>query len=155
MNENQTHVPSAGEPAEAAETGTKLAEPDLEIIASAIFLLFLLIARFVPPQFYPKVPCLLRVTTGIPCVMCGGTRAWIAASHFRFQEALSLNPLATFLLLGGCVFALYSAAVIFLKVKPVRIYRVTRREALFLRVGAVLILVVNWAVVICLLKGGS
>jgi len=38
-------------------------------------------------------PCLFRTTTGVPCLMCGATRAFFALSHGRVADAWYYNPL--------------------------------------------------------------
>ena len=65
-------------------------------ITVAAVVLVLVVARI-----YDRLPiqapgCGLRMTTGIPCVACGGTRSMMALSHGRFSEALAFNPLLFF-----------------------------------------------------------
>lgn len=39
------------------------------------------------------VLCPMRLTTGIPCPTCGGTRAAVGIATLRFQDAWTSNPL--------------------------------------------------------------
>ena len=38
-------------------------------------------------------PCLFRAVTGIPCIGCGLSRAWLAALRFDFCEAFRYHPM--------------------------------------------------------------
>lgn len=56
---------------------------------------------------WPLPPCVFREWTGLPCPVCGGTRAAVALAAGGWAEAFSLNPLVTVaglgLSLGGVV----------------------------------------------------
>ncbi|MGQ0824413.1 MAG: DUF2752 domain-containing protein [Actinomycetota bacterium] len=41
---------------------------------------------------HPSLACPLRTTTGIPCPMCGMTRAVVAAAHGDVGASLRYNP---------------------------------------------------------------
>jgi hypothetical protein len=41
---------------------------------------------------HPPVACPLRTLTGIPCPLCGLTRAVVAAMHGHLLESLRFNP---------------------------------------------------------------
>jgi hypothetical protein len=47
-------------------------------------------------------PCGMRTLTGLPCPLCGGTRALLALSHGHPIEALLLNPLFFLVCVGIC-----------------------------------------------------
>jgi len=52
--------------------------------------------------------CLLKLTTGVPCLACRGTRAALALGRGDLPSALRYNPLATLLILvafAGSTFA--------------------------------------------------
>lgn len=51
----------------------------------------------VPPHRLPVRSCVLLRTTGIPCPLCGTTRAFHAAGNGRWAEALKISPLGTLL----------------------------------------------------------
>lgn len=78
---------------------------DYEVVALWLGSLLFLAAFTYPfwSPFYSSV-CPMKTLAGIPCALCGGTRASYALTHFDFGEALSLNPLAA---LGGLAFSGY------------------------------------------------
>jgi hypothetical protein len=41
---------------------------------------------------HPPVACPLRTATGIPCPLCGMTRACVAAAHGHLGASLAFNP---------------------------------------------------------------
>ena len=41
---------------------------------------------------HPPFACPLRTLTGIPCPLCGMTRAVVATMHGHFAESLRFNP---------------------------------------------------------------
>jgi hypothetical protein len=41
---------------------------------------------------HPPIACPLRSITGIPCPLCGMTRAVVAATHGHLLESLRFNP---------------------------------------------------------------
>lgn len=45
--------------------------------------------------------CVLKLTTGVPCLACRGTRAALALARGDLPAAFRFNPLATAVLLGG------------------------------------------------------
>jgi len=49
------------------------------------------------------VLCLLRAGTGVPCPLCGMSRAFIMASHGDVWGAFTLHPLFPILYVGGLV----------------------------------------------------
>ena len=65
---------------------------------------------------HPSIPCPLFTTTGVPCPLCGMTRASVALAHGNVVDALSFNPGVIVLV------ALVATALVrperFLKVKP-------------------------------------
>ena len=40
-----------------------------------------------------KIPCLLRLVTGIPCPTCGMTRAWLACFRLELGAAFTYHPM--------------------------------------------------------------
>lgn len=44
----------------------------------------------------PHTVCLLRLTTGIPCPLCGGTTAAVRVGQGHLLAALAASPLAVF-----------------------------------------------------------
>jgi hypothetical protein len=56
---------------------------------------------------HPSIACPLRAVTGIPCPLCGMTRAVVAAVHGHLGTSLAFNP--------GGIFVLLLAAVVILR----------------------------------------
>jgi Protein of unknown function (DUF2752) len=48
---------------------------------------------------HPPVACPLRSLTGVPCPLCGMTRAVVAAAHGHLATSLAFNPGGVFVLL--------------------------------------------------------
>lgn len=57
-----------------------------------------------PPLPLPGVTCLFHDITGLPCSLCGGTRAARAIMQGNFSQALHLNA-AAFPAVGGMILA--------------------------------------------------
>jgi len=52
---------------------------------------------------HPQVACPLRALTGVPCPLCGMTRAIVAAVHGHAGESLAFNPAGIIVLLLAVV----------------------------------------------------
>jgi hypothetical protein len=52
---------------------------------------------------HPPLGCPLRAMTGIPCPLCGMTRACVAAVHGHLGAALSFNPAGLLLIVAAVV----------------------------------------------------
>ncbi len=76
---------------------------------------------------HPPLTCPLRATTGIPCPLCGMTRAVVAAVHGDVVASVAYNP-------GGVLVVLLAAALLFLP----RLRRVAISGWLVVAVGALL-----------------
>ena len=116
-----------------------LIPPAITVVA---VILVLLVARI-----YDRLPlqapgCGLRMTTGIPCVACGGTRSMMALSHGRFTEALTFNPL---LFLGVFVAGIWLLVALF-RAFVLRETRPRKRRLPLgmIVTGVVLLFVANW-----------
>ncbi|MCL2103677.1 MAG: DUF2752 domain-containing protein [Kiritimatiellaeota bacterium] len=87
--------------------------------------------------------CLLKRLTGVPCFLCGSTRAALALLRGGVPDALRMQPLMTILMLlavplgGG-----YVVSALFLRRVPS--VRLTRLEVHVAIVLAVLLLLLNW-----------
>jgi Protein of unknown function (DUF2752) len=55
--------------------------------------------------FHPPFACPLHTLTGIPCPLCGMTRACVAAVHGRLAASLAFNP-------GGLLVVLLALAAL-------------------------------------------
>ena len=52
---------------------------------------------------HPPLACPLRTLTGIPCPLCGMTRACVAALHGHLGPSLAFNPAGALVLLAAIV----------------------------------------------------
>jgi hypothetical protein len=58
------------------------------------------------------VACSFRARTGLPCVGCGGTHAFVLGVRGRFPSALRANPLGAFVAAAAWVLALGAATTL-------------------------------------------
>jgi Protein of unknown function (DUF2752) len=76
------------------------------IIGVALFIATVLVGHYAGRHFGADlVPCLFKLVTGEPCVLCGGTRASLCLARGDFPGAFTYNPLVT-IVLSGAVFLL-------------------------------------------------
>ena len=52
---------------------------------------------------HPPIACPLRALTGIPCPLCGMTRACVAAVHGHLGTSLAFNPAGVLVVLAAIV----------------------------------------------------
>jgi hypothetical protein len=52
---------------------------------------------------HPPLACPMRAITGIPCPVCGMTRACVAAVHGHLGASLAFNPAGLAVMLVACV----------------------------------------------------
>ncbi len=74
------------------------------VIGVALFIAAVLGGHYAGRHFrVDAVPCLFKLVTGEPCVLCGGTRASLCLAKGDFPGAFSFNPLVTIILtvIGG------------------------------------------------------
>lgn len=102
------------------------------LIGPALAIGLLVMARWVLPHVreHPPLaflfarPCTLKSTVGVPCPLCGGTRATVAAAHGEWARSLALNPAGTALVIAlpllGVWLALGAATGIDLGFRSVR-----------------------------------
>jgi hypothetical protein len=65
---------------------------------------------------HPPVACPLRATTGIPCPLCGMTRACVAIAHADVIAAVRYNP-GVVLVVAAIVLALIRPSLV-LRLRP-------------------------------------
>jgi len=52
---------------------------------------------------HPPLACPLRDTTGVPCPLCGMTRACVAAVHGHLGTSLAFNPAGLLVIIAAAV----------------------------------------------------
>ena len=60
-------------------------------------------AAYAASPVHPPLPCPLRTLTGIPCPLCGMTRAVSAAMHGDMVASLRFNPFGLLLVIAAVV----------------------------------------------------
>lgn len=103
-----------------------------------------LVARFIPVARLPFWGCVLRQTTGWPCLGCGLTRVADRMSHFNVAGAWEANPLGT-VAAGLFALAMVASALHLAFGMPVPKVNLTDREAARLRLLVGVAVVVNYA----------
>lgn len=74
---------------------------------------------FLPPGgASDEVMCLFKRTTGLPCIGCGLTRAFIAVGHGRFADAFAYNPITVLLYPGFIIAAVLASLRLAGKYRP-------------------------------------
>jgi hypothetical protein len=119
------------------------------IIFGIIALLILVAARF--PDVAAFAPaCALKGFTGMPCPTCGSTRAVLHLAHGNVFAALAFNPLISACLLTAVLFFLYSLITLMPGVPRIGL-AFSEGEKNALRIGAVMMVLVNWMYLIFVL----
>jgi hypothetical protein len=52
---------------------------------------------------HPPLVCPLRAATGVPCPLCGMTRACVAAAHGHLATSLAFNPAGVLVVIAAVV----------------------------------------------------
>ncbi|WP_224365854.1 DUF2752 domain-containing protein [Hyalangium versicolor] len=123
-------------------------KPGLVDYLGLIGLIGLLIARYIPvAKLIPFWGCMLRQTTGWPCLGCGLTRVADRVAHFNILGALDANPL-------GTVAALLFALMVVLSVlhlvfaMPIPRVELSPDEWSRVRIALAVLVAVNYAYVV-------
>jgi hypothetical protein len=113
------------------------------LIYSAMGLALLLAARFYPFETHPVVVCPLRAWAHVPCLTCGMTRAFVRIVHGQWGGAFRVSPLGALLALLAAGFAVYALLRLVVLRRSVEL-RLSRGEALGVRIGTVAGVLGNW-----------
>ncbi len=103
----------------------------------------------------PLPDCPFRALTGYPCLTCNITRALQSFYEGDFASALFMNPLFSVFLTALLLFNVYSAAVICLGKKRVRVNGMSAGEAALIRVIAAGLIIFNWGYLIASADGNG
>lgn len=115
-------------------------------------LLLLFVARFYEHLPIKPPECNLKRLTGIPCVSCGGTRAFQALSRGQIVAAFRFNPAATAAVFAA---AIWMVMILIRKDKPDQQALSPdqrRKRTRFFIIAGVLIFVANWIYLIYYLE---
>lgn len=107
----------------------------------------LLVARFVPIAKLPFWGCVLRQSTGWPCLGCGLTRVADRFSHGNIAGAWQANPLGTIAAALFAIIAVWTVLHLAFKVPTPEIL-LTDREARNVKIAVVVAVLVNYAFVV-------
>lgn len=126
-------------------------EVDHELLWGALLLVLFAAAWALPfwRQSLPFYFCPFKQLTGLPCVLCGGTRTLCALTRGRWGVAFGLNPLAALAGLLGALYALYAAGAVAtgrrLRLSPAG---ASGRARLIFLLAAAAAVAANWAYLI-------
>jgi hypothetical protein len=97
-------------------------------------------------------PCLFRAWSGLPCPLCGGTRALVLAAHGDWLGSLQMNPAAAMLAAGLVVTGIWCTvcAVTGLDLGITTSVAWLRRRCSWAAVIAALLLLLLWLARLCL-----
>ena len=115
--------------------------PPITVMAGILVLL--VVARFYDRMPIKPPPCSFRGLTGLPCVSCGGTRAFKSLARGDVVGAFQFNPAATATVFG---IGIWLVLVLVRKDKPHVPWTPSQRRkwTRFFVIAGVSILIVNW-----------
>jgi hypothetical protein len=106
-----------------------------------------LLAAWTMPALVLLPSCAFQGLFGIPCPTCGATRSIMYLAHGNIIAALAMNPVIAVSIVSAILYLLYSLITIAAGVPRVQI-SLTDPEKNVLRIGAVLIVLINWTYLI-------
>jgi hypothetical protein len=105
------------------------------------------VARFIPIAKAPFWGCILRQTTGWPCLGCGLTRVADRFSHGNIAGAWLANPLGTIFAAVFLVISLWTLLHLIFKVPTPEVV-LTEKQARFAKIALAVAVLVNYAFVV-------
>jgi hypothetical protein len=117
------------------------------IVYGSIVLLPLLAAWVIPSANMVLPSCVFQGLFGMPCPTCGATRSIMHLAHGGVAAALAMNPLVALSVIAAILYLLYSIVTMAAHARRIQV-ALTVTEKDVVRVGAVLILLINWAYLI-------
>ena len=64
------------------------------------------------PGSVPRIACVFRMLTDLPCLACGSTRAVLALGDFDLAGAFAMNPLTTLIAFGAILYVVRTPLVL-------------------------------------------
>ena len=125
---------------EASEAGSRTEEVFLLVSLYACLAAWMWLWLGLP---LPRCPFLAM--TGYPCPSCGMTRALRCLLHGDLAAALAFNPLFIVAVAGACLFDVYVLLMLLFRLPRLRLEVSSRCEATLLRLGAVALVLLDWA----------
>ena len=116
------------------------------LIYAILGLTLFLTARYAVNLLSWLPPCPFRTLTGIPCPICGATRAGICFAQFQWSRAFFENPLFFLLYMTLIVWGLFS--LISLPTHKTLSMELNKREKKLAYKLLILMLLLNWAYLI-------
>jgi hypothetical protein len=111
-------------------------------------LIGLLVGRYIPvAKLIPFWGCMLRETTGWPCLGCGLTRVADRVAHLNILGALDANPLGTVAALTFALLAVVAMLHMLFKM-PIPRIELSPREWSRVRIALVVLVLVNYGYVV-------
>lgn len=92
----------------------------------------------------PTPVCPLHTLSGLPCPTCGMTRGLRCLLHGNVEAAFLFNPLGLVIILGITIYLLYCVVVISVRIPRLRWEKLSQSNALGIRIGVVMLIVLNW-----------
>lgn len=130
-------------------TRASLLVPPVIVFLAVIVLLGL--ARIKDHWPVHPMPCSFKTLTGLPCVSCGGTRAFEALARGELKAAFAFNPLASFsvfFVAGWLVVNTLRSR----RTLPPRTPRQQKRRNIIWVSSVVILLLANWIYLVLYLK---
>jgi hypothetical protein len=119
------------------------------IIYGGIGVLILIALRYtVVAHLLPG--CVFKGLTSFPCPTCGATRAALLLAHGEVFASFSMNPLVSLCFTGAFLVFSYSLLAFFLHL-PRPFMELSAREHVVIRVGAVMLVLMNWSYLVIVL----
>jgi hypothetical protein len=116
------------------------------LIYAILVLTLFLTARYAVNLLSWMPPCPFRALTGIPCPICGATRAGICLAQFQWSRAFFENPLFFLLYMTLIAWGLFSLT--FLPAHKMQSIKLNNREKKLAYKLLVFMLLLNWAYLI-------
>ncbi|MCU0240993.1 MAG: DUF2752 domain-containing protein [Vicinamibacteria bacterium] len=117
------------------------------MVLGAVGLLAGLAVRLLHLDHLPFAICTFRLTTGLPCMTCGSTRALGRLMALDFMGAFEQQPLVTILMLALLLWCV-TETLLYLTMRRAFTFEASPRAWVRIGLAAMILLLSNWAYVI-------